>query len=113
MQMAIKCCDLKHPTLLREQHLRWSEMVNEEFIQQDIKETELYEFLQWQLEIHPHYKPFKNPTMVHKETTAWVCDYEGTNEEIRIKVEVDMRLIKGKWLERALAWGGYEEEDLK
>ena len=29
MCMAIKCCDLKHPTLLREQHLRWSEMVNE------------------------------------------------------------------------------------
>jgi len=41
MQMVIKCCDLKHPTLLREYHLRWSEMVNEEFIQQDIKETEL------------------------------------------------------------------------
>ena len=41
MQMIIKCCDLKHPTLQREQHLKWSEMVNEEFIQQDIKETEL------------------------------------------------------------------------
>jgi hypothetical protein len=29
MSMAIKCCDLKHPTLIRGMHLRWSEMVNE------------------------------------------------------------------------------------
>lgn len=41
MKMIIKCCDLKHPSLKREAHLKWSAMVNEEFIQQAFKEDEL------------------------------------------------------------------------
>ena len=45
MKMIIKCCDLKHPSLKREAHLKWSAMVNEEFIQQAFKEDELGEHL--------------------------------------------------------------------
>jgi hypothetical protein len=41
MKMIIKCSDLKHPSLKRDAHLKWSAMVNEEFIQQAFKEDEL------------------------------------------------------------------------
>ena len=41
MKMIIKCSDLKHPSLKRDAHLKWSSMVNEEFIQQAFKEDEL------------------------------------------------------------------------
>ena len=38
MQMALKCSDISHPTKVRALHLRWSDMIREEFKEQAEKE---------------------------------------------------------------------------
>lgn len=41
LQMAIKCADVAHPARPRDLHIRWSELINQEFFAQGDREREL------------------------------------------------------------------------